>query len=81
MLRSQPGDILKGSSVSLTGSSDANPPPAYALYKKNQTLLNRAAEQVFSSISLSDSGEYSCTAEYALGKTASERVLINVKCE
>ncbi|XP_047197618.1 sialoadhesin-like, partial [Hippoglossus stenolepis] len=76
---SQPGDILKGSSVSLTCSSDANPPPAYAWYKKNQTLLNRAAQLVFSSIPLSDSGEYYCTAENALGKTASKRVLINVK--
>ncbi|XP_047199465.1 B-cell receptor CD22-like, partial [Hippoglossus stenolepis] len=76
---SQPGDILKGSSVSLTCSSDANPPPAYAWYKQNQTLLNRAAQLVFSSIPLSDSGEYYCTAENALGKTASKRVLINVK--
>ncbi|XP_034430005.1 B-cell receptor CD22-like [Hippoglossus hippoglossus] len=76
---SQPGDILKGSSVSLTCSSDANPPPAYAWYKQNQTLLNRAAQLVFSSIPLSDSGEYYCTAENVLGKTASKRVLINVK--
>ncbi|XP_053275687.1 B-cell receptor CD22 [Pleuronectes platessa] len=76
---SQPGDILKDSSVSLTCSSDANPPPAYTWYKENQTLLNRAAQLVFSSIPLSDSGEYYCTAENALGKTASKRVLINVK--
>ncbi|XP_060923486.1 B-cell receptor CD22-like, partial [Limanda limanda] len=76
---SQPGDILKGSSVSLTCSSDANPPPAYTWYKGNQTLFNRAAQLVFSSIRSSDSGEYYCTAENALGKTASKRVLINVK--
>ncbi|XP_060923481.1 B-cell receptor CD22-like [Limanda limanda] len=74
---SQPGDILKDSSVSLTCSSDANPPPAYTWYKENQTLFNRAAQLVFSSIR--SSGEYYCTAENALGKTASKRVLINVK--
>ncbi|XP_053275528.1 B-cell receptor CD22 isoform X4 [Pleuronectes platessa] len=76
---SQPGDILKDSSVSLTCSSDANPPPAYTWYKENQTLLNRAAQLVFRSIPLSDSGEYYCTAENELGKTTSKRVLINVK--
>ncbi|XP_053274865.1 sialoadhesin-like isoform X2 [Pleuronectes platessa] len=76
---SQPGDILKDSSVSLTCSSDANPPPAYTWYKENQTLLNRAAQLVFRSIRSSDSGEYYCTAENALGKTTSKRVLINVK--
>ncbi|XP_053274861.1 sialoadhesin [Pleuronectes platessa] len=76
---SQPGDILKDSSVSLTCSSDANPPPAYTWYKENQTLLNRAAQLVFRSIRLSDSGEYYCTAENELGKTASKRVLMNVK--
>ncbi|XP_062244250.1 B-cell receptor CD22-like isoform X2 [Platichthys flesus] len=76
---SQPGDILKDSSVSLTCSSDANPPPAYTWYKENQALLNRAAQLVFRSIPLSDSGEYYCTAENELGKTASKRVLINVK--
>ncbi|XP_062244235.1 B-cell receptor CD22-like isoform X4 [Platichthys flesus] len=76
---SQPGDILKDSSVSLTCSSDANPPPAYTWYKENQALLNRAAQLVFRSIPLSDSGEYYCTAENELGKTLSKRVLINVK--
>ncbi|XP_062244213.1 B-cell receptor CD22-like isoform X3 [Platichthys flesus] len=76
---SQPGDILKDSSVSLTCSSDANPPPAYTWYKENQALLNRAAQLVFRSIPLSDSGEYYCTAENELGKTSSKRVLINVK--
>ncbi|XP_053274851.1 sialoadhesin-like isoform X1 [Pleuronectes platessa] len=76
---SQPGDILKDSSVSLTCSSDANPPPAYTWYKENQTLLNRAAQLVFRSILFSDSGEYYCTAENALGKTTSKCVLINVK--
>ncbi|XP_053275526.1 B-cell receptor CD22 [Pleuronectes platessa] len=76
---SQPGDILKDSSVSLTCSSDANPPPAYTWYKENQTLLNRAAQLVFRSIRSSDSGEYYCTAENELGKTTSKRVLINVK--
>ncbi|XP_062244233.1 B-cell receptor CD22-like isoform X3 [Platichthys flesus] len=76
---SQPGDILKDSSVSLTCSSDANPPSAYTWYKENQALLNRAAQLVFRSIRSSDSGEYYCTAENELGKTVSKRVLINVK--
>ncbi|XP_069386273.1 B-cell receptor CD22-like isoform X2 [Paralichthys olivaceus] len=76
---SQTGDMMKDSSVSLTCSSDANPPPAYAWYKNNQTLFNTGAQLVFSSIQFSDSGEFYCTAENELGKTASKHVVINVK--
>ncbi|XP_069386262.1 B-cell receptor CD22-like isoform X3 [Paralichthys olivaceus] len=76
---SQTGDMMKDSSVSLTCSSDANPPPAYAWYKNNQTLFNTGAQLVFSSIQFSDSGEFYCTAENELWKTASKHVVINVK--
>ncbi|XP_069386255.1 B-cell receptor CD22-like isoform X2 [Paralichthys olivaceus] len=76
---SQTGHMMKDSSVSLTCSSDANPPPAYAWYKNNQTLFNTGAQLVFSSIQFSDSGEFYCTAENELGKTASKHVVINVK--
>ncbi|XP_062244285.1 B-cell receptor CD22-like [Platichthys flesus] len=71
------GEIMEGSSVTLTCSSDANPAAKYTWYKENQTLLNRTAQLVFSSIRSSDSGEYYCAAENE--NTASKRVLINVK--
>ncbi|XP_060923476.1 B-cell receptor CD22-like [Limanda limanda] len=80
---SSSGEIMEGSSVTLTCSSDANPAANYTWYKRSgdkQVHLHLQETQlVFSSILLSDSGEYYCTAENALGKTASKRVLINVK--
>ncbi|XP_060923484.1 B-cell receptor CD22-like [Limanda limanda] len=77
------GEIMEGSSVTLTCSSDANPAAKYTWYKrsgdKQVQRLSEETQFVLSSIRSSDSGEYYCTAENELGKTASERVLINVK--
>ncbi|XP_070847622.1 B-cell receptor CD22-like [Chaetodon trifascialis] len=73
------GDIMKGSSVSLTCSSDANPAAKYTWYKKNQTLRGREAKLDLNSVQPSDSGEYYCTAENELGKMTSEYVFVNVK--
>ncbi|XP_040003030.1 carcinoembryonic antigen-related cell adhesion molecule 5-like [Xiphias gladius] len=73
------GDMVEGSSVNLTCSSDANPAANYTWYKGNQTLHRREARLVFGSIQSSDSGAYYCTAENELGRDTSECVLINVK--
>ncbi|XP_067441983.1 B-cell receptor CD22-like [Thunnus thynnus] len=79
------GEIIEGSSVTLTCSSDANPPAKYTWYKKNVNPdlqpLSKEPQLVFSSIQSSDSGEYYCTAENQLGKRTSEYIFIDVKCE
>ncbi|XP_071360042.1 B-cell receptor CD22-like isoform X2 [Trachinotus anak] len=79
LLMSHSGDIMKGSSVNVTCSSDANPLAMYTWYKNNQLLLSGEPQLVFRSIQSSDSGEYYCAAENELGKTASKHVSIDVK--
>uniref|UniRef100_A0A3P8TWY4 Ig-like domain-containing protein n=1 Tax=Amphiprion percula TaxID=161767 RepID=A0A3P8TWY4_AMPPE len=60
-------EIMEGSSVTLTCSSDADSAANHTWNKKNQTLVNKSQQLVFSSIQVSDSGDYSCTAENQLG--------------
>ncbi|CAK6983610.1 B-cell receptor CD22-like, partial [Scomber scombrus] len=76
-------EIVEGSSVTLTCSSDANPAAKYTWYKKNVNPdlqpLSKEPQLVFSSIQSSDSGEYYCTAENQLGKRTSEYIFIDVK--
>uniref|UniRef100_A0A671TFY3 Ig-like domain-containing protein n=1 Tax=Sparus aurata TaxID=8175 RepID=A0A671TFY3_SPAAU len=78
-------EIVEGSSVTLTCSSDANPAAKYTWYKKNGDPdlhpLSKEPQLVFSSIQSSDSGEYYCTAQNELGRRTSEYISINVKCE
>ncbi|XP_041640768.1 B-cell receptor CD22-like isoform X2 [Cheilinus undulatus] len=72
------GDIMKNSSVTLNCSSDANPPPKYTWYKRNQSLL-RGSQLVLDSVQSSDSAEYHCVADNNLGRRTSEHVFIDVK--
>ncbi|XP_026215370.1 titin-like [Anabas testudineus] len=72
-------EIMEGSSVTLTCNSDAQSAVNYTWYKKNQTLLNKEPQLVFSSIQSSDSGEFYCSAENELGKKTSPYININVK--
>ncbi|XP_078022603.1 junctional adhesion molecule A-like [Epinephelus lanceolatus] len=75
-------EIVEGSSVTLTCSSDANPAANYTWYKtKNQTLLSEEPQLVFSSIQSSDSGQYFCAAENELGKMMSDSNFVHVKCK
>ncbi|XP_073330041.1 B-cell receptor CD22-like [Pagrus major] len=75
-------EIVEGSSVTLTCSSDANPAANYTWYKENGDPdlqpLSKEPQLVFSSIQSSDSGEYYCTAENELGRRTSEYISINV---
>ncbi|KAF1394637.1 hypothetical protein PFLUV_G00003140 [Perca fluviatilis] len=73
------GEIMEGTSVTLTCNSDANPATTYTWYMENQKLLNKEPQLVFSSIQSSDSGKYYCAAENELGKRTSEYIFINVK--
>ncbi|XP_019215917.1 B-cell receptor CD22 isoform X2 [Oreochromis niloticus] len=73
-------EIVEGSSVTLTCSSDANPAATYTWYKeKDHEHLSEDSQLIFSSIQPSDSGEYYCTAENELGEKKSDSIFINVK--
>uniref|UniRef100_A0AAZ1X4F6 Ig-like domain-containing protein n=1 Tax=Oreochromis aureus TaxID=47969 RepID=A0AAZ1X4F6_OREAU len=71
-------EIMEGSSVNLTCSSDANPAANYTWYKDNKPISTEQ-QLIFSSIQSSDSGEYHCTAKNELGQRPSEVIFINVK--
>ncbi|XP_030283198.1 B-cell receptor CD22-like, partial [Sparus aurata] len=75
-------EIVEGSSVTLTCSSDANPAAKYTWYKENGDPdlhpLGKEPQLVFSSIQSSDSREYYCTAENELGRRTSEYISIDV---
>uniref|UniRef100_A0A3Q4I545 Ig-like domain-containing protein n=1 Tax=Neolamprologus brichardi TaxID=32507 RepID=A0A3Q4I545_NEOBR len=58
-------EIVEGSSVTLTCSSDANPAANYTWYKEQQPI-SQEKQIIFRSIWFSDSGKYCCTAENEL---------------
>ncbi|RVE76669.1 hypothetical protein OJAV_G00011120 [Oryzias javanicus] len=74
-----PPEILEGSSVTLTCSSDAKPAATFRWFKNNQPLLREDPHLTLRSVHRSDSEKYHCVAENELGKTASEDVFINVE--
>ncbi|XP_071208841.1 B-cell receptor CD22-like [Salvelinus alpinus] len=74
------GEIVEGSSVTLTCSSDANPPVnKYTWYKKNVTSP-KASEQSYSMTNIisEDSGEYYCEAQNRKGSMNSTALMIIV---
>ncbi|KAL1023688.1 hypothetical protein UPYG_G00044600, partial [Umbra pygmaea] len=74
------GEIVEGSSVSLTCSSDANPPVKnYTWYRKDVTSP-KASGQSYSinNIRSEDSGEYYCEAENECGRFNSSSVFVDV---
>ncbi|XP_067355861.1 Fc receptor-like protein 1 isoform X2 [Channa argus] len=75
-------EIVEGSSVTLTCSSDANPAANYTWFKQkgpDLEYIHEKPQYVFSSIQSSASGQYYCTAVNKLGIRRSEYVSINVK--
>ncbi|KAF3688032.1 B-cell receptor CD22 B-lymphocyte cell adhesion molecule [Channa argus] len=76
-------EIVEGSSVTLTCSSDANPAAKYTWYKKdtnpNVQPLSKQPKLVFSSIQSYDSGEYYCKARNTMGKKTSQYIFVHVK--
>ncbi|XP_071202446.1 B-cell receptor CD22-like [Salvelinus alpinus] len=75
------GEIVEGSSVTLTCSSDANPPvDKYTWYKKNEASLTGSEKTYnFTTISSEDSGEYYCEAENKYGRLNSSSVSVDVQ--
>ncbi|KAK0144993.1 Sialic acid-binding Ig-like lectin 5 [Merluccius polli] len=76
------GEVVEGSSVTLSCSSDANPAANYTWFKVNTDHsfrdLNQGQQLVFGPIMSSDSGQYLCEAKNELG-TKSLSISINVK--
>uniref|UniRef100_A0A3B4WQF2 Ig-like domain-containing protein n=1 Tax=Seriola lalandi dorsalis TaxID=1841481 RepID=A0A3B4WQF2_SERLL len=74
------GEIVEGSSVTLTCSSDANPAANYTWYKENLKLL-QGPEGVyhFSSISSEDRGNYYCKSENKHGQINSTSLFLDVQ--
>ncbi|XP_055771276.1 B-cell receptor CD22-like isoform X2 [Salvelinus fontinalis] len=72
------GGIVEGSSVTLTCSSDANPPvDKYTLYKK-MSIKHSGQIYTIHNISSEDRGEYYCEAKNEVGAEISKRVTVNV---
>ena len=75
-------EIVEGSSVNLTCSSDANPSANYTWYKENQTLLQGSEGFYnFTSISSEDRGIYYCRSENQHGEINSSLVYIDIQCK
>uniref|UniRef100_A0A8C4H831 B-cell receptor CD22 n=1 Tax=Dicentrarchus labrax TaxID=13489 RepID=A0A8C4H831_DICLA len=76
------GEIVEGSSVNLTCSSDANPAANYTWYKENQTLF-QGPEGIhnFTSISSEDRGIYHCSSENQYGQIMSSPLSVDVQCK
>ncbi|XP_022620163.1 B-cell receptor CD22-like [Seriola dumerili] len=74
------GEIVGGSSVTLTCSSDANPAANYTWYKENQTLF-QGPEGVyhFTSINSEDRGNYHCKCENHYGQINSSALHVDVQ--
>nr|XP_029505436.1 B-cell receptor CD22-like [Oncorhynchus nerka] len=72
------GEIVEGSSVTLTCSSDANPPvDKYTWYFQNKTFLNGCRQMYnISNIKSKDSGHYHCEAWNRRGSRNSTALMI-----
>ncbi|XP_036413150.1 B-cell receptor CD22-like [Colossoma macropomum] len=71
------GEIVEGSSVTLTCSSDANPPVEYNWFK-GTSLVARGETYTMNKISSVDSGEYKCRSSNEHGEKLSEALTLNV---
>ncbi|XP_078022744.1 sialoadhesin-like [Epinephelus lanceolatus] len=77
---SSSAEIVEGSSVTLTCSSDANPPAFYTWYKEKQILLRGPEGGLhFTSISSEESGIYYCKSENPYGQIISSSIFIHVQ--
>ncbi|KPP65601.1 B-cell receptor CD22-like, partial [Scleropages formosus] len=77
------GDIVEGSSVTLTCSSKANPPVyRYTWFKKKVTEISQKGSgqsYTITNITSEDSGQYYCNSENTYGAKNSSQVDVNVR--
>ncbi|KAF7689242.1 hypothetical protein HF521_012595 [Silurus meridionalis] len=72
------GEIVEGSSVTLTCSSDANPPVETYTWLMGTTSVGKGKTFTISNISFEDSGEYKCMCSNEIGHQNSTSVTLNV---
>ncbi|KAI5614752.1 B-cell receptor CD22-like, partial [Silurus asotus] len=72
------GEIVEGSSVTLTCSSDANPPVETYTWFKGRTSVGRGKTFTISKVSSKHSGEYKCMCSNKVGHQNSTSVTLNV---
>ncbi|XP_047659488.1 B-cell receptor CD22-like [Tachysurus fulvidraco] len=72
------GEIVEGSSVTLTCSSDANPPVQSYDWFTGKTSVGKEKTYNISKISSEDSGEYKCRSSNKVGRQYSNGVTLNV---
>ncbi|KAL6481926.1 hypothetical protein MHYP_G00100060 [Metynnis hypsauchen] len=75
---SSTGEIVEGSSVTLTCSSDANPPVQNYTWFKGTSLIAKTETYTMKKISSVDSGEYKCRSRNEHGEKLSEALTLNV---
>ncbi|XP_036413693.1 B-cell receptor CD22-like isoform X2 [Colossoma macropomum] len=72
------GEIMEGSSVTLTCSSDANPPVKNYTWIKGSTSVGEGKTYSIPNIRSEDSGEYTCQSRNDHGERRSAAVQLNV---
>ncbi|KAL7845248.1 hypothetical protein AOLI_G00234400 [Acnodon oligacanthus] len=72
------GEIVEGSSVTLTCSGDANPPVDEYSWFKQKDFLGKGKDYTISNISSEDGGEYKCKTSNAEGHWYSAGITLNV---
>ncbi|XP_037399697.1 B-cell receptor CD22-like isoform X1 [Pygocentrus nattereri] len=72
------GEILEGWSVTLTCSSDANPPVQNYTWFNGTSIVGKGETYTMKKISSVDSGEYKCRSSNEHGEKFSEAVTLNV---
>ncbi|KAI5615206.1 B-cell receptor CD22-like, partial [Silurus asotus] len=72
------GEIVEGSSVTLSCSSDANPPVETYTWFKGTSSVGKETNFTISNISAEDSGEYKCMCNNKVGHPTSTSVTLNV---
>ncbi|MBN3303124.1 CD22 protein, partial [Amia calva] len=73
------GELVEGSSVTLTCSSNANPPVQRYTWFKSSDMLERKQSLFFANISSGDSGQYYCAAQNRIGTRNSPAVTVDVQ--
>uniref|UniRef100_A0A3B4E1A0 Ig-like domain-containing protein n=1 Tax=Pygocentrus nattereri TaxID=42514 RepID=A0A3B4E1A0_PYGNA len=75
------GEIVEGSSVTLTCSSNANPPEKIYTWFKRSASIGEGKTYSIPNIRSEDSGEYTCQSQNDLGERNSTALQINVLCK
>ncbi|KAB5523662.1 hypothetical protein PHYPO_G00155140 [Pangasianodon hypophthalmus] len=72
------GEIVEGSSVTLTCSSDAKPPVVSYTWFKGTSFIRTGQSYIINRIRSEDSGDYKCKARNRYGEKYSDGVTLNI---